>query len=91
MTAVNDTSVTVSWNVLIIPYFSIDYYTVVYSQVFQQENGEMNAVFPQPATDGVIAHLDSTVIYQFQAFATITISGRAMEGERSSPMIVNGQ
>ena len=47
----SDTSVTVSWNVLDI---SIDYYTVVYSRVSQQQNEEMSAVFSSPATSGVI-------------------------------------
>ena len=78
----SDTSVTVSWNVLDI---SIDYYTVVYSRVSQQQNEEMSAVFSSPATSGVITDLDSTAIYQFQVFATVTVSGRTVDGERSIP------
>ena len=79
----SDTSVTVSWNVLDI---SIDYYTVVYSRVSQQQNEEMSAVFSSPATSGVITDLDSTAIYQFQVFATVTVSGKAVDGERSIPV-----
>ena len=83
MTALDGTSVTISWDVLIIPFFSIDYYTVVYSQ---REDGEISVQFPPPATSGVITDLDSTVIYRFQVFATITVSDRKLEGGRSSPM-----
>ena len=79
----SDTSVTVSWNVLDI---SIDYYTVVYSRVSQQQNEEMSAVFSSPATSGVITDLDPTAIYQFQVFATVTVSGKAVDGERSIPV-----
>ena len=83
----SDTSVTVSWNVLDI---SIDYYTVVYtvvnSRVSQQQNEEMSAVFSSPATSGVITDLDSIAIYQFQVFATVTVNGRTVDGERSIPV-----
>ena len=89
MTSLNDTSVTVSWNNLIIPDFSIDYYTVVYSGTSQQQ---MSAVFPSPATSGVITDLASPAIYQFQVFATVTVSGRTVDGEKSSPVyFVNGE
>ena len=81
--SLNDTSVTVSWNDLIIPDFSIDYYTVVYSGPLQQQ---MSAVFPSPATSGVITDLASPAIYQFQVFATVTVSGRTVDGEKSSPI-----
>ena len=83
MTSLNDTSVTVSWKVLIIPDFSIDYYTVVYSGMSQQQ---LSAVFPSPATSGVITDLTSPAIYQFQVFATVTVSGRTVDGEKSSPV-----
>ena len=85
MTAVDDTSVTVSWNDLIIPDFSIDYYTVVYSRVSGgggRENGEMK--FPTPATSGVITDLDPTAIYQFQVFATATVGDIPLNGENST-------
>ena len=84
VTVVNDTSVTVSWNELIIPDFSFDYYTVVYSLVAQNE--EMSAVFPSPATSGVITDLDSTDVYQFQVFATVTVGGRTVDLKRSTPV-----
>ena len=83
----NDTSVTVSWNE--IPDFSIDYYTVIYSRVSEgggRQNGEKSAQYPPPATSGVITDLDSTAIYQFQVFATVTVSGRTVDGERSNPV-----
>ena len=81
MTVVDKTSVTVSWNDLIIPDFSIDYYTVVYSRVSQQQNEEMSI---SPATSGMGIYLDTTAIYQFQVFATVTVDGRTVDGERSS-------
>ena len=81
VTVVDNTSVTVSWNDLIIPDFSFDYYTVVYSRVSQQQNEEMST---SPATSGVGIDLDTTAIYQFQVFATVTVDGRTVNGERSS-------
>ena len=81
--SLNDTSVTVSWNVLIIPDFSIDYYTVVYSGMSQQQ---LSAVFPPPATSGVITDLSSPAIYQFQIFATVTVDDRTLDGERNTPI-----
>ena len=87
VTALNDTAVTVSWNALIIPDFSVDSYTVVYSPVSQhrrrQDGKEMSAVFPGTATSGVIAGLDPATDYQFQVFATVTVDGVPLEGERS--------
>ena len=83
MLTVDDTSVTVSWNDLIIPDVSIDYYTVVYTRLSQQQNEEMST---SPATSGVGIDLDTTAIYQFQVFATVTVNGTAVNGERSSPV-----
>ena len=57
MTSLNDTSVTVSWNAVIIHDFPIDSYTVVYSPVSEsdgRQDGEMTAVFPGSVTSGVI-------------------------------------
>ena len=89
--ALNATAVTVSWNALVIPDFSIDHYTVLYSLVESQRrrkhDGAMSAQFPSTATSGVIAGLDSTATYQFQVFATGTVNGTPLEGERSSPVI----
>ena len=66
VTALNDTAVTVSWNALVIPDFSIDHYTVLYSLVESQhrrrQDGAMSAQFPSTATSGVIAGLDSPVL-----------------------------
>ena len=87
MTIINGTAVNVSWNAVIIPDFSVDSYTVVYSPVSQrrkrQDEGEMSAVFPGTATSGVIAGLDPATDYQFQVFATVTVDGVPLEGERS--------
>ena len=89
VTALNSTAVTVSWNALVIPDFSINHYTVLYSRVESQrrrrQDEAMSAQFPSTATSGVIAGLDSTATYQFQVFATVTVDGTPLEGERSSP------
>ena len=73
---------------MIIPDFSIDSYTVVYSPVSQrrrrQDGGEMSAVFPGTATSGVIGGLNPATDYQFQVFATVTVDGVPLEGERST-------
>ena len=91
MTALNATAVTVSWNALIIPDFSIDHYTVLYSRVESQrhrrQDGAMSAQFPSTATSGVIAGLDSPATYQFHVFATVIVDGTSLQGERSSPVI----
>ena len=88
--ALNDTAVTVSWNALVIPDFSIDHYTVLYSLVESQrrrrQDGAMSVQFPSTATSGVIAGLDSTATYQFQVFANGTVDGKPFEGVKSSPV-----
>ena len=88
VTARSDTAVNVSWNAVIIPDFSVDFYTVVYSPVSlsrrRQDGGEMSAVFSPPATSGVIGGLDSDTDYQFQVFATVTVDGEPLEGEGST-------
>ena len=89
MTSLTDTSVTVSWNALIIPDFPIDSYTVVYSPVSEsdrRQDGEMTAVFPGSVTSGVITDLESAVIYQFQVFSTVTANGVSVEGGWSDPV-----
>ena len=89
VTALNVTAVTVSWNALIIPDFSIDHYTVLYSRVESQrrrrQDGTMSAQFPSTASFGVIAGLDSPATYHFQVFANVTVDGTSLQGERSSP------
>ena len=85
--ALCDSVAQVSWSA--IRDFSIDYYTVVYSQVSRhtrQNGGEMSALFLSQSTSGLVAGLDSTSIYQFQVFATATVGGREVSGERSSPV-----
>ena len=87
MSSVNSTSVNVSWNYLIILDFPIDYYTVAYSGLSQQQDGrEMSAMFLPPATSGVINDLNDRDIYQFQVFATVTVDGVPLEGKRSAPV-----
>ena len=88
VTTVRSIAVTVSWNVLIV---SIDYYTVVYSRMSHNHNhssqyGEMYAVFNSPVTSGVISGLIPGDTYQFQVFATVTVDGRILVGERSAPV-----
>ena len=92
------TAVTVSWNAVVTPNFSIDHYTVLYnraeSQRRRRQDGAMSVQFPTTATSGVIAGLDSTATYQFQVFATVTVDGTQVEGERiSSPtsFVIDGK
>ena len=83
--ALNGTAVTVSWNALNItdfPDFSIDHYTVLYSQHYE----EMSVQFPSTATSGMIAGLNSTATYQFQVFANVTVDGTSLQGETSTPI-----
>ena len=87
VTAVCDSVAQVSWNAT--SDVAVDYYTVVYSRVSQDRKrqdggGEMSAVFLPQSTSGLIAELDSTYVYQFQVFATATVGGREVNGERSS-------
>ena len=84
----NSAAVTVSWDALTI---SIDFYTVVYSRISHTLNhssqyGEMHAVFNSPATSGVITGLHAGDVYQVQVFATVTVNGRMLVGERSTPV-----
>ena len=46
----------------------------------------MSAVFTPPATSGVIGGVDPSTDYQFQVFATVTVDGVPLEGERSTPI-----
>ena len=91
VTALNTTAVTVSWNALVIPDFSIDHYTVLYSRVESQhrrnQDGAFSAQFPSTATSCVIAGLDSPATYQFQVFANGTADGTSLQGEISSRFI----
>ena len=81
----NNTAVTVSWKS--IQDYPVDFYTVVYSRLSQgHRRQEIRAVFTPPATSGVIDGLDSATDYQFQVFATATVDGVTLEGERSAPV-----
>ena len=89
LTSLNDTAVNVSWNAPIIRDLSIDYYTVAYSRVSEQQDGEKSAQFPAAATSGVITDLNSTedtIIYQFQVFIAVTVDSKTVEGQRSAPV-----
>ena len=89
VTSLTDTSVTVSWNAVIIPDFPIESYTVVYSPVSEsdrRQDGETTSVFPGSVTSGVITDLEPAVIYQFQVFATVTANGVSVEGGWSDPV-----
>ena len=87
MATLNATAVTVSWNALVIPDFSIDHYTVFYSRVESQRRRRQDGAiqFPSTATSGVIAGLVSMATYQFQVFVTGTVNGTLLEGKTSTP------
>ena len=90
MSSLNTTSVNVSWDALIILDFPINYYTVVYNQLPQQQDGrEISAVFLPPTTSGVITGL-RTDMYQFHVFATVRVNNTPLEGERSTPLNFTG-
>ena len=80
----DDTSVTVSWDDLIIPDFPVTTYTVVYSQLSEQEDEEMSVEVSDTST--VISALNSDNIYQFVVSATVTVDGTPLQGGRSSPV-----
>ena len=84
--SLNDTSVNVSWNVLVIPGHDIDNYTVIYSPLTskRQEDGEMMIIVPGSVTSIVITGLNPSFNYQFQVFATIIVGGQTLEGDRSN-------
>ena len=87
--SLNNTSVIVLWDALVIPGHPIDNYTVVYSPVSQRrkrQEEEEEMVFPHAGTvtSAVITGLDSSFNYQFQVFATVIAKGETLEGERST-------
>ena len=84
--SLNDTSVIVSWNVLVIPGYPIDNYTVIYSPLTSksQDEGEMMIIVPGSVTSIVITGLDPSFNYQFQVFATVIVGGQTLEGDRSN-------
>ena len=89
LSQVNATAVNVSWDVLTIPRVSIDNYTVVYSpytKTTKRQDTETSVVYPAFATWGVIPSLNTADIYQFQVFASVTVNGTLLDGERSEPV-----
>ena len=88
MESLNDTSVIVSWNALVIPDYPIYTYTVIYSPVTQrckrQDEGEMMKIVPGSVTSIVITGLNPSFNYQFQVFATVIVGGQTLEGDRSN-------
>ena len=87
--SLNDTSVNVSWNALVIPGYPIDNYTVIYSPVTskRQEEGEMMIIVPGSDTSIVITGLNPSFNYQFQVFATVIVGGQTLEGDRSNTTV----
>ena len=90
----NEYSANVSWRALDVPFLPVSY-TVVYSPVSQppmEENNESAVVFPPPATSGVITGLVALTTYQIQVFATVTVDGAEIAGEKSNLVyFVNGE
>ena len=85
--SLNDTSVIVLWNALVIPGHPIDNYTVIYSPVAskRQDEGEMMIIVPGSVTSIVITGLDpSNFNYQFQVFVTVIIDGQTLNGDSSN-------
>ena len=86
--SLNDTSVIVLWNALVIPGHPIDNYTVIYSPVTskRQDEGEMMIIVPGSVTSIVITGLDPSKFnfnfnYQFQVFATVIVDGQTLNGD----------
>ena len=85
--SLNDTSVIVLWNAVIIPGHDIDNYTVIYSPVTskrQDEGEEMMIIVPGYVTSIVITGLNPSFNYQFQVFATVIVDGQTLNGDRSN-------
>ena len=91
--SLNDTSLIVLWNVLVIPGYPIDNYTVIYSPVSskRQEEGEMMIIVPGSVTSIVISGLDPSFNYQFQVFATVILDGQTVNGDRSDSTVTTGR
>ena len=84
--SLNDTSVIVSWNALVIPDYPIYTYTVIYSPVSskRQDEGEMMIIVPGSVTSIVITGLDPSFNYQFQVFAIVIVDGETVNGDSSN-------
>ena len=84
--SLNDTSVIVLWNALVIPGHDIDTYTVIYSPLTsKRQEGEI--IVPGSVTSIVITGLDPSFNYQFQVFATVIVGGQTLEGDRSNTTV----
>ena len=82
MVSLNGSSANVSWTSLDVPHLPVSY-TVLYSIVPQPPAEEENAVFQPPATSGVITGLVLLATYQIQVFATVTVGGVEIAGNKS--------
>ena len=95
VTSLNESSADVLWKGLTIPRLPVMTYTVVFSSVSQphlQQKNETILIIPAPATSQVITGLVSSATYQIQVFATVTVGGVEIAGERSSLVyFVNGE
>ena len=93
--SVNDTSVVVLWNAVVIPGHDIDNYTVIYSLVTskrQEEGDEMMTVVPGNVTFIVITGLNLSFNYQFQVFAIVIVDDQSLKGNRSNNVtLFNGK
>ena len=86
--SLSDTSVSLYWNSLVIPDFDIANYTVVYTRIpTSSEAAEVKVVFPGSSTSAIVTGLTPDTSYQFQVFATVSVAGQPVEGERSLPLL----
>ena len=85
MVSLNGSSANVSWKALDIPHLPVSY-TLLYSIVPQppaEEENETIVVFQPPATSGVVTDLVPLATYQIQVFATVTVGGEEIAGNKS--------
>ena len=83
--SLNGSSANVSWRALDVPRLPVSY-TLLYSRVSQppaEEENETIVVFQPPATSGVITGLVPLATYQIQVFATVTVGGVEIAGNKS--------
>ena len=86
--SLNSTAANISWNPLVIPDITVDYYSVVYTQNDSSQDGERHVMFNSLTTSGVITNLHSGSMYKFQGFAVVMLGDTKLEGERSAPVHV---
>ena len=83
--SLNGSSANVSWRALDVPHLPVSY-TLLYSIVPQppaEEENETIVVFQPPVTSGVITGLVPLATYQIQVFATVTVGGVKITGDKS--------